>query len=60
MQLTIGFNRITEQLTYVKRTKIEIETLDRKRREKMVQVYLRPTKKKRMIVKRQNKIKLRF
>jgi hypothetical protein len=40
--------------------KIEIETPDKKRREKMVQVYFGPIGKGRVIVKRQNRIKLRF
>jgi hypothetical protein len=33
---TVGFDGTIVQLTYVKKTKIEIETPDRKRREKIV------------------------
>jgi hypothetical protein len=51
-RLAVGFDGTIMQLTHVKRTKIEIETLDRKRREKMVQVYLGPIGKGRVIVGR--------
>jgi hypothetical protein len=44
----------------VKKTKIKIETPNRKKREKMVQVYLGPVGKRRMIVGRQDEIELRF
>jgi hypothetical protein len=59
-RLAVGFDGTIVQLTHVKRTKIEIETLDRKRREKMVQIYLGPIGKRRVIVGRQDKIELRF
>jgi hypothetical protein len=35
-RLAIGFDGIIMQLTHVKKTKIEIETSDRKKREKIV------------------------
>jgi hypothetical protein len=47
----VGFDGTIMQLTHVKRTKIKIKTLDRKRREKMVQVYLGPIGKGRVIVR---------
>jgi hypothetical protein len=56
----VGFDGTIVQLTHVKRTKIEIETPDRKRREKIVQVYLGPIGKRRVIVRRQDEMELRF
>jgi hypothetical protein len=40
--------------------KIEIKTLDRKKKEKIVQVYFRSIGKRRVIVERQDRIELRF
>jgi hypothetical protein len=57
---TVGFNKTIMQLTHVKRTKIEFEIPNRKRREKMVQVYLGPIGKRRVIVGRLDRMELGF
>jgi hypothetical protein len=44
----------------MKKMKIEIKILDKKRKKKMVQVYFGLIGKKKIIVERQDEIKLRF